>query len=90
LIYHYTNVEKGLTLRRYWTTACQSCAIKDQCTTGKERRIGTRSSSHATGTSGLPQQATFWARLGMSQIDQRTTVSGWTMMTESSKSGHSR
>jgi transposase len=39
LTYHYTNVEKGLTLYRYWTTACQTCAIKDQCTTGKERRI---------------------------------------------------
>ncbi len=24
---------------RYWTNACQSCAIKGQCTTGKERRI---------------------------------------------------
>jgi transposase len=43
LVYHYTNVEKGLTLRRYWTAnglgACQGCAIKDRCTTGKERRI---------------------------------------------------
>jgi transposase len=39
LVYHFTNVEDGLTLRRYWTNACQSCAIKDQCTTGKERRI---------------------------------------------------
>ncbi len=39
LVYHYTNVEKGRTLRRYWTNACQTCAIKDQCTTGKERRI---------------------------------------------------
>ena len=39
LVYHYTNEEKGLTLRRYWTTACQSCAMKDRCTTGKERRI---------------------------------------------------
>jgi transposase len=39
LVYHYTNLEKGLTLRRYWTNACQSCAIKDRCTTGKERRI---------------------------------------------------
>ncbi len=26
-------------MRRYWTNACQSCAIKGQCTTGKERRI---------------------------------------------------
>ena len=39
LVYHYTNEEKGLTLRRYWTSACQTCAIKDLCTTGKERRI---------------------------------------------------
>jgi transposase len=39
LVYHYTNEERGLTLRRYWSAACQTCAIKDQCTTGKERRI---------------------------------------------------
>ena len=39
LVYRFTNQEKGLTLRRYWTTACQTCAIKGQCTTGKERRI---------------------------------------------------
>jgi hypothetical protein len=39
LDYHYTNQENGLTLRRYWTNACQDCAIKHQCTTGKERRI---------------------------------------------------
>jgi hypothetical protein len=39
LVYHYTNQEKGLILRRYWTSACQTCALKDKCTTGKERRI---------------------------------------------------
>ena len=39
LDYHYTNVENGLTLRRYWTTVCQSCAIKARCSTAKERRI---------------------------------------------------
>jgi transposase len=39
LTYHYTNEENGLVLRRYWTSACQSCAIKHHCTTGKERRI---------------------------------------------------
>ncbi len=39
LVYRFTNQEDGLTLRRYWTNACQGCAIKDQCTTGKERRI---------------------------------------------------
>jgi transposase len=36
---HCTNEENGLVLRRYWTNACQSCAIKHRCTTGKERRI---------------------------------------------------
>ena len=39
LVYHYTNQEKGLILRRYWTSDCQTCALKDKCTTGKERRI---------------------------------------------------
>ena len=39
LVYHYTTVEKGRILRRYWTPVCKDCAIKDQCTTGKERRI---------------------------------------------------
>ncbi len=39
LTYRYTNEEKGLTLRRYWTGACLACAIKDQCTTGRERRV---------------------------------------------------
>ncbi len=39
LTYRYTNQEKGLVLRRYWTNACQGCAIKHLCTTGKERRI---------------------------------------------------
>jgi hypothetical protein len=39
LTYHYTAEEKGLLLHRYWTNACQSCAIKQSCTTGKQRRI---------------------------------------------------
>jgi transposase len=40
LPYHYTNIEHGMTLRRYWSTAaCQGCAIKSQCTLSKERRI---------------------------------------------------
>jgi transposase len=39
LVYRYTTQEKGLALRRYWTNACQGCAIRDRCTTGKERRI---------------------------------------------------
>jgi transposase len=39
LAYHYTTEENGLVLRRYWTNACQTCAIKQNCTTAKERRI---------------------------------------------------
>jgi len=39
LPYRYTNEEDGKMLRRYWTTACQNCALKSQCTTGPERRI---------------------------------------------------
>jgi len=39
LTYRYTTEENGLVLRRYWTNVCQNCAIKHECTTGKERRI---------------------------------------------------
>jgi transposase len=39
LKYYYTNEEKGLKLRRYWTNACKTCAIKDRCTTSVLRRI---------------------------------------------------
>jgi transposase len=39
LKYYFTTEEKGLTLRRYWTNACRTCAIKDRCTTGVQRRI---------------------------------------------------
>ena len=39
LSYHYTVEEKGQKLRRYWTNACDHCALKHRCTPGKERRI---------------------------------------------------
>src|SRR5246127_3103131 len=39
LMYLFTNQEDGKMLRRYWTNACQSCALKPQCTTGSQRRI---------------------------------------------------
>jgi len=39
LKYYYTNEEKGLRLRRYWTNACRTCAIKHRCTTSVQRRI---------------------------------------------------
>ena len=37
LTFHYVNEENGQKLRRYWTNACGTCAIKHRCTTGKER-----------------------------------------------------
>jgi transposase len=39
LSHHATTKENGLVLRRYWTNVCQNCAIKNTCTTAKERRI---------------------------------------------------
>src|ERR1700719_5059521 len=39
LPYRFTNEEDGKRIRRYWTTACQKCSLKSQCTTGTERRI---------------------------------------------------
>ena len=39
LTYRYTAEENGQNLRRYWTSACRTCPIKAQCTTGPERRI---------------------------------------------------
>ena len=40
LTYHYSTVENGMELRRYWSTAaCLTCAIKRRCTPAKERRV---------------------------------------------------
>jgi hypothetical protein len=39
LTYRFTGEEDGKKLRRYLTSACQTCALKAQCTTGHERRI---------------------------------------------------
>jgi len=39
LIWRMTSEEDGLMLHRYWSTNCQTCALKSQCTTGKERRV---------------------------------------------------
>ena len=38
-IYRSSRQESGKLIRRYWSSACVSCTIKSQCTTGKERRI---------------------------------------------------
>jgi transposase len=39
LTYRYQSLEKGKTIRRYWTNVCKDCALKAECTTGPERRI---------------------------------------------------
>ena len=40
LIYRFTNIERGKEMRRYWSSACTRCPIKNRCTTGQYRRIG--------------------------------------------------
>lgn len=40
LIYRYTHREAGKEMRRYWSSACSTCAMKSKCTTGKQRRMG--------------------------------------------------
>ena len=39
LIYRYTTIERGMTLRRYWSSSCPGCEIKGRCTPGEQRRI---------------------------------------------------
>jgi transposase len=39
LIYRYTNLEAGLTTHAYWSSRCQQCSIKTQCTKLNFRRV---------------------------------------------------
>jgi len=39
LIWRYATVENGLKLHRYWSSNCQQCPLKNQCTPSKQRRI---------------------------------------------------
>ena len=39
-IHRFTTEEKGLTLHKYWSSACPRCLIRKQCTTASYRRIG--------------------------------------------------
>ena len=39
LSYHHSTIEKGQTMRRYFTSACSRCTIKSNCTTAQYRRI---------------------------------------------------
>jgi transposase len=38
-IWRCTSIENGLTLNKYWPSACPQCAIRSQCTTSPYRRI---------------------------------------------------
>ena len=38
-IWRFTTVENGMTLHKYWSSACPKCPIKAQCTTSQYRRI---------------------------------------------------
>ena len=39
LVWHHSTVEHEMKINVYYTSACSSCALKRQCTTGKERRV---------------------------------------------------
>jgi len=39
LIWRFTTVEHGLTLSRYWSSNCGTCAMKVKCTPSQNRRI---------------------------------------------------
>ena len=38
-IWRFTTVENGLTIHKYWSSACPRCPIRARCTTGDYRRI---------------------------------------------------
>jgi Transposase DDE domain len=39
-IWRFTTVEDGLTLHKYWSSACPKCPLKPRCTSSVHRRIG--------------------------------------------------
>ena len=39
LTHRMTSEEKGQQIRVYWTNVCETCPLKRDCTTGKERRV---------------------------------------------------
>lgn len=39
LPYRFTTTENFMEIRVYWTLVCGTCALKSQCTTGRERRV---------------------------------------------------
>ncbi|CEG51717.1 IS1182 family transposase [Stutzerimonas kunmingensis] len=39
LIWRFSSIEKGMKLHRYWSSKCQGCTLKLQCTPSKQRRV---------------------------------------------------
>ena len=39
LIWRFSSVEKGMNMHCYWSSNCQSCALKTLCTPSKQRRV---------------------------------------------------
>ncbi len=39
LVKHTETTQNGLTIHKYWTSVCGNCALKANCTPGKERRV---------------------------------------------------
>ena len=39
MTYRFSSEDAGKMMRRYWTDACKTCALKANCTTGPERRV---------------------------------------------------
>jgi Transposase DDE domain len=38
-VFRFATIENGLTIRKYWSSACPRCPLKTQCTTSSYRRI---------------------------------------------------
>src|SRR5579864_3707599 len=39
LIWRYSTVERGLKISKYWSSNCQQCSLKTDCTPGPQRRV---------------------------------------------------
>ena len=49
-IWRFTTVEAGLTMRKYWSSACPRCLMRRECTTSKYRRVGRWEHEHVLET----------------------------------------
>jgi transposase len=38
-IWRFTSIQKGMEIRKYWSSACPKCAIRSDCTTSDYRRL---------------------------------------------------